>query len=197
MTVPAPGIAGRYGMRVRTPELPMAFTFAEFARGAGFALLAFQLVFPFAYPAVMLVMLIGAPPTSIESGLTGLTYGLLGIPFTFGYALPWSIGALMLVGGPAAWGLGVALRRIGAIRVHLLCFALLGAIVGAVTAWVACQTMGLFPEGSGALIFTAAGAIVTGASVAFGWRRTAKSALADDALFREHAGRPPLTEEPT
>lgn len=186
MTVPAPGVAGRYGMRVRTPESPMAFTWGEFARGAAWAWWTFQWTFPLSYPVTTLLMLIGAPPASVESLPSMLGYSLLGIAFSFGYALPWSIGALLLVGGPAAWLLGLSLRRVRAISFHLVCFVLLGLVVGSVTMWVATQTMGIFYDGSAAIVFTVVAAVATGAAVAYGWRRTARRALADDARLARY-----------
>ncbi|UOQ90741.1 hypothetical protein MUN74_07515 [Agromyces endophyticus] len=183
MTVPAPGVAGRYGMRVRTPELPMAFTWGEFARGAGFAWLAFQLVFPLSYPVMSIVVALSSPDP-FESVKSAVGWALLVVMMSFLYALPWSIGALLLIGGPAAWGLGLGLRRVASLRVHLVAFALLGAVVGAVVAWIAGTIMSM---GASATVFAIDAAVVTGASVAYGWRRTARRALADDARLIGHA----------
>ena len=185
MTVPAPGVAGRYGMRVRTPELPMAFTWGEFVRGAGFAWLAFQLVFPLSYPVVLIMIALRAPDP-FEALAQAVSWWLLGIVFTFMYALPWSIGVLVLVGAPAAWMLGLALRRVRAIRVHLVAFTTLGLVVGGATMWFQ-DVLVQDAADPVPLELAIAGAIVTGASVAWGWRRTAKRALADDALLMQSA----------
>lgn len=189
MTMPVPGIDARYGMRVRTPELPMAFTFGEFARGAGVAWLAFQLVFPLTLPVASIVTAF-TTPDPLDAVVDGISWALFAVLMTFLYALPWSIGALLFVGGPAAWLLGLALRRVSSSTVHLLAFAALGLAVGALTMWI---PIWLTPEGAGSQVspgFALAGAAVTGASVAYGWRFTAMRALADDALFREHAAGP-------
>ncbi|GAA1808399.1 hypothetical protein [Agromyces neolithicus] len=189
MTVPAPGLAGRYGRRVRTPELPMAFTWGEFARGAGFAWLVFQLVFPLSYPVMSLGSFLLYPPSSGSTDV--LVFALLGSVMMFVFALPWSIGALVMVGGPTAWLLGLALRRVRPIWVHLIAFAVLGAVVGGATAW----TAGAVMTGSASSFgYTLPGALVTGASVAYGWRRTARRALADDALFIEQAASSPPSD---
>ncbi|MCD2443597.1 hypothetical protein LQ757_15060 [Agromyces sp. SYSU K20354] len=186
MTVPAPGVAGRYGMRVRTPELPMAFTFGEFARGAGIAWLVFQLVFPLSYPLIIVVaaLMSSDPATAISSAWAqALMWGILGILWSFVFALPWSLGALVLLGGPAAWVLGLTLRRVRSIGVHLVLFAILGLGVGGLTAWLASSTMS---TGAG-IPYAVIGAVVTAVSVAYGWHRTARRALKDDALFNEQA----------
>jgi hypothetical protein len=194
MTVPAPGLAGRYGRRVRTSELPMAFTFAEFARGAVRAWVAFQLVFPLSYPAIILVEALTAPAADPGQAVSdtwaqALAWGLLGIVMTFVFALPWSLGALVLVGAPAAWLLGIALQRVRSFPVHLALFAILGLVVGAVTAWLASSTMS---TGAG-IPYVAIGALVTAASVAYGWWRTASRALRDDAVVLEQT---PATRHP-
>ena len=188
MTVPAPGLAGRYGGRVRTPRLPMAFTFPEFARGAIAAWVAFQLVFPLSYPAIIVVAALTAPgadpgQAASDTWAQALAWGLLGIVMTFAFALPWSIGALVLVGAPAAWLLGIALRRVRSFPVHLALFSTLGLGVGGLTAWLATSTMSM---GAG-IPYVAIGAVVTAAAVAYGWRRTASRALRDDAVALEQA----------
>ena len=188
MTVPAPGLAGRYGRRVRTPELPMAFTFPEFARGAVHVWVVFQLVFPLSYPVIIVVAGLTAPGADPDQAISdtwalALAWGLLGIVMTFVFALPWSIGALMLVGAPAAWLLGMSLRRVRSFPVHLTLFAMLGLGVGALTAWLASSTMSM---GDG-IPYVEIGGLVTAASVAHGWRRTASRALREDAVLTEQA----------
>lgn len=183
MTAPAPGVAGRYGARVRTPEAPMAFTWGEFVRGAGWAWWTFQWMFPLSYPVMLIVMALWSP-NPFESMANAVSWAFLGILMSAFYALPWSIGTLVLIGGPSAWVLGLAFRRVESFRVHLVAFALLGALVGAVVGWIAGTSMTI---AASAAAFAIDGAIVTGASVAYGWRRTATRALADDALFLEQA----------
>lgn len=100
--------------------------------------------------------------------------------FSFGYAVPWSIGALVLVGGPAAWLLGRSLRRVRAMRWHLVAFAVLGLVMGLAASVIATASMQL-PQGS---FFVLIATPATAVAVAFGWWRTASWALRDDVGSR-------------
>lgn len=181
MTVPAPGVAGRHGMRVRTPELPMAFAFGEFAGGAWRAWWTFSWVFPIAFS---LANLAGALLTTDSqwwaNSIAGSFYILL---VGYIWEIPWTLAGLAIVGGPCAWLLGLALRRVRSLRVHLLAFGLLGLVVGALMSWLTGTVMGLDVIG-----VVASGALVAGVAVPYGWYRAAKRALAEDALVRGAAG---------
>lgn len=177
-------LASRYGMLLRTPELPMAYNFTEFARGAGLAWLGFQVLFSLGYASTGVAMAFASlvQPDRLSSFESAVGYVPVMLLFSFGYAMPWSIGALVLVGGPAAWLLGRSLRRVRAMRRHLVAFALLGLAVGLATSAIATATM-QFPGSQGpifVLIATPAAAV----AVAFGWWRTASWALRDDVGFR-------------
>lgn len=178
MTAPAPGIAGRYGMRVRTPELPMAFTFDEFAGGAWRAWWTFSWVFPIAFSLANLAgSLLTTEPQWVANAINGSLYVLL---FGYIWEIPWTLAGLALVGGPCAWLLGLALRRVRSLRVHLAAFGLLGLVVGALMASLAGTIMGLGPISA-----VPSGALVAGVAVPYGWYRAAKRALGDDARFGE------------
>lgn len=177
MTVPAPGVAGRYGIRVRTPELPMAFTFGEFAGGAWRAWWTFSWVFPIAFSLANLAGTLLTPePRWTASSISGSFAILL---FSYIWEIPWTLAGLALVGGPCAWLLGLALRRVRSLRVHLVAFGLLGLVVGALMSWLAGTVMGLGP-----LSAVPSGALVAGFAVPYGWYRAARRALAEDALVR-------------
>ncbi|MFB9307770.1 hypothetical protein BJY17_002759 [Agromyces hippuratus] len=177
-------LASRYGMLLRTPELPMAFSFTEFARGAGLAWLGFQALFSLGYASTGVAMAFAslAQPDRFSSFESAVGYVPAMLLFSFGYAMPWSIGALMLVGGPAAWLLGRSLRRVRAMRWHLVGFAVLGLVVGLATSVIATATM-QFPGSQGS-IFVLIATPATTVAVAFGWWRTASWALRDDVGFR-------------
>ncbi|WP_022891062.1 hypothetical protein [Agromyces subbeticus] len=176
-------LASRYGMLLRTPELPMEFSFSEFARGAGLGWLGFHALFSVGYASTGLAMAFASFAQPDPSGSFGSAIGYvpLMLVFSFGYAMPWSIGALMLF-GPAAWLLGRSLRRVSAMRWHLIAFALLGLVVGLATSVIATATMQL--PGSQSSFFVLIATPATMIAVAFGWWRTASWALRDDVGSR-------------
>src|SRR5690606_26105263 len=95
--------------------------------------------------------------------------------------LPWSFGALAMLGVPLAIALGLLLRRVPNFRIHLLAFALLGAAVGSATTVV---FFGLSDWSSPTDIrgtVTVVNTILCAACVAAGWWSTASPALAEDA----------------
>jgi len=145
------------------------------------------------YVVISLVGSVVAPsPGSTISSTIGMS--LLFSLYTFVYALPWSIGALLLAGGPLAWLLGLTLRRVRAIWPHLLAFAVLGAAVGGTTAWVATTVMSGTSAGLG---LTVPAAVVTAGSVVFGWWRASRRALADDARLARYAEAVAVAAAPT
>ncbi|UOQ90740.1 hypothetical protein MUN74_07510 [Agromyces endophyticus] len=155
----------------------MAFTFGEFARGAMWAWWTFQWVYLLANLAVDVVVAFFAHGSSMSLGL-----------FWSVFAFLWSVGALLLLGGPLAWLLGRSLRRVPRSFWHLIAFGALGLVVGAVTTLVATQWFGFWPVWSSlSAMSTAIAAVSTAIAVAFGWRRTAKRALAGDARLRASA----------
>lgn len=157
----------------------MGFTAWEFIRGATMAPLVFLLLSPASWVVVAVVAAIAArDPAQLSSA--GMMLVL--IP---AYASPWAAGATLVLGAPLAWLLGRALRRVARIRIHVVAFAVLGALVGAVTCVVAPWFM--FPASvSGTtmfngLIWSALLAPASAVAVAFSWWRTASWALRDDA----------------
>lgn len=191
MSAPGPGagpgvepFAERYGRGTpRTAERPMAFTFGEFARGAGLAWLAFQLAFPLLYAVVGIVAGLLAPSSSDPVGQS-LAFGIASVFYTFLSQTPWTLGALVF-GGILAWLLGWALQRVPAFGWHLAAFAALGALIGVVASWSAFGAMG-----GGALVVQLPAVAVSAAAVAFGWWWTARRALRADAAATvglEHA----------
>jgi len=116
--------ATQRGRGLRTTEHPMAFTAWEFIRGALLAWLFFVLLAPLAVTIGM------TNPASITATFAYLPMILIIAPL---YAVPWSAGALLALGVPLALVLGLLLRGVASVRLHLICFAALGAFVGGVT----------------------------------------------------------------
>ncbi|GAB3609207.1 hypothetical protein GCM10027414_13320 [Humibacter ginsengiterrae] len=136
-------MAVRYGAwSPRTADLPKAFTFGEFSRGALTAFLVFQ-------PMGMVIALVsgaivpwGLPPGSTSNiWAAAVSSAAIGLIFGAVYGLPFSVAAL-LVGAPLAYLLGLSLRRVRADAVHLMAFALFGLVLGALTTTAADMTMG-------------------------------------------------------
>ncbi|GAA2449266.1 hypothetical protein [Agromyces soli] len=182
MSAPEPGagpaaesLAERYGRgSPRTAERPMAFTFGEFARGAGMAWLAFQLAFPLVYALIVFVGGV-VDPSSSDPLSSSIGFGFYAVFVTFLYQTPWTLGALVF-GGILAWLLGLALQRVPAFGWHLAAFAALGALIGVVASWSAFGALG-----GGAFVVQLPAVAVSAAAVAFGWWWTARRALRADA----------------
>jgi hypothetical protein len=151
-------LAARYGVAPspRTAELPRAFAFGEFARGAAFAWLAFQ---PLAVIAI-------AVASAIDGGDLALAFlvPLFGLPYTL---------AATLVGSPAALVLGRRLRRQRRDPIHLLAFGVYGALWGVVVQLV------LF-HGGPRLGLTVPLTAATAGAVLVGWWATSRLALRAD-----------------
>lgn len=172
----------RYGRVVRTPELPMAFSFEEFARGAWWAWLGFHILFSAAYTSMGVAASFAAfaafaAPDPFGAFGASLAYVPAMLLASLLFALPWSVGALVLLGGPAAWVLGRALRRVRGRRWHLIAFTALGLGVGFAVSSIATTTM---QPGWGLSPFVVIGSPATAVAVAYGWWRTASRALSDD-----------------
>lgn len=144
----------------RTTAEPMAFTRAEFVRGAIAAWVLFLLLHQF-------VLLFRVS-----------YFGFLALYWTF----PWSV-AMLLLGSPVAYALGRALRRQARVVWHFLAFTVLGLVVGAagtagaiwIPVWnVDAQRLG--DDGSLAVLV----AVSAAPAVALGWWFTAGRALALD-----------------
>src|SRR5690606_1076770 len=105
---------------------------------------------------------------------------LMGVWLAISMVLPWSFGALLVLGVPLGFALGLALRRVRDRRVHMVAFALLGAVVGLVT------TLVFIAVGSWDAAFTdvttavVVNTIVCAACVMWGWWFTASRALRAD-----------------
>lgn len=136
-------MAVRYGaLSPRTPDLPKAFTFAEFVRGALTAFLVFQ-------PMGMIIAFVSGAivPWGLPSGSTSniwaqaALFGLIALVFGAVYGLPFSVAALF-VGAPFAYLLGWALRRVRLDAVHLIAFTLFGLVLGLLTMSGADMAMG-------------------------------------------------------
>lgn len=140
----------------RTDTEPMAFTGWEFFRGAVTAWWVFL-------PTLAVL--------HIWLGAWALIVVL--------NALTWSFGALV-AGAPLAWMLGRMLRRVPRVGIHLLAFAVLGAIVGVATTWVAIATMS-GPRTTGVAVLAALHVIAATVAVGIGWWSTARRALREDA----------------
>ncbi|WP_374975581.1 hypothetical protein ACEYYH_17505 [Microbacterium trichothecenolyticum] len=138
----------------------MRFTRWEFARGA----IAGWVWFLGLHQLLLLVPLAG--------------YGVWSLYAT----IPWSLGALLL-GSPAAFALGWAMRRQPKVPWHLLAFASFGLAVGVVATVVALwvPAWGIPADGYGNMTLPAAiVAISASPAVALGWWFTARRALAAD-----------------
>ncbi|UOE45262.1 hypothetical protein [Agromyces larvae] len=118
----------------RTEAEPMAFTFAEFVRGA-FATWGWFLLF--ALPALVVTSAVPAV-FAVGPGTGGwgpwwgwaLLYLVYGIPIVLVVSL-----VALAVGSPGAWLLGWCLRRSDRIRVHVIAFAGYGVAFGVMFAW--------------------------------------------------------------
>ncbi|AYG04941.1 hypothetical protein [Gryllotalpicola protaetiae] len=150
----------RYEKRsVRAVDLPRAFTFGEFTRGAALAWAWFQ-------PCVIAT---GAIIGAFTEGPSGVTLGLLpvviGLPFTV---------VTTVVGSPIAYLLGRALERRRGDVIHLAAFAAYGMVLGAVVPMIVLGS----PLGGDAI------ALMCGTAGAFalplGWWTTSRIALRDD-----------------
>lgn len=171
----------------RTAELPMAFTGWEFTRGALIAWGSFLVL----YAPVMLALLLAPHVDTALTADSAATARFAGremaqVPplmlFTYIYAVPFSIGAL-LVGGALAYAIGHSLRRVRHRGVHLAAFALLGLTVGAATTLLfIALTFGFALPAPTLTIGAPIGlAATTALAVAFGWNCTARRALRADA----------------
>lgn len=142
----------------RTPEEPMAFTRAEFGRGAWAAW--------FWYLATLIpTSLLSAPLMGWDSVFVGLSALI--------FVVPVSLVALALL-APAALGIGHALRRIADVRVHVAAFTALGAVVGAIAMFPFALLFGFLTPYVGWFITLALPAVFC---VPLGWWHTARRAL--------------------
>ena len=135
----------------RTAELPMAFTVAEFVRGAVAAWVAFLVLATAAYAAVIQGYVVVATA----------------------FYVPWSLGAA-LVGSPAAYLLGRSLRRVRRIAVHIAAFAALGAAVGLAATIV---FVAVYGHGNGGTLYYVVNLALSVIAVPLGWYWTARRAL--------------------
>src|SRR5690606_4674540 len=104
---------------VRSQERPMAFTRWEFLRGAVAAWIAFLVIAPVVHVAVSLLADEVTQPDGLAALLDLLTYFLvLWLWFATSVILPWSFGALVILGLPLATALGLALRGVQDRRIH-------------------------------------------------------------------------------
>jgi len=185
------GPDGRYRLpSPRTSELPMAFTGWEFTRGALIAWLGFNLLAPLVIAGSGIVAGLLIPHNS-GIGYAGAT--LVIAPMVL---VPWSLGAVLILGAPLALVLGRALRGTTRRRTHRAAFAGLGAFVGAATTIVYTWYRSIPPAGvtityhvspptpldlilaNWWMILLMAGTTAT--TVALGWRLTATWALRAD-----------------
>ena len=157
----------------RSAKHPMAFTGWELVRGALIAVAVFEPL-----SAVVLVILATTRRSDDRSGLGSMMRTLvLYLPT----ATMFTLIAMFILGLPLAWSLGTALRRLRPFWVHLVAFALLGALVAAVVELVALR----FPlDSSGTAIdwglVTWLYLTPAGIGTAFGWWCTATLALRRD-----------------
>lgn len=160
----------------------MAFTAWEFVRGAAIAWVLFLVAAPGIQVAVALVPVAFTQPDWPQAILGALTYSvLMGLWLAVGVFLPWSFGALLVLGVPLAIALGLAMRTVADRRIHLACFALLGAAVGLATTLVFVAVNGWDFDPPGMVPAAVVNTLLCGASVAFGWWFTATRALRADA----------------
>ncbi|MDJ1115430.1 hypothetical protein [Microbacterium dauci] len=148
---------GAVSVSPRTAAEPMAFTGAEFRRGAteawGWYLLSVV--------------------------VCSVMYGLIAIPIALLWATPVSLAAT-LVWAPIAYALGLALRRTRAIAVHLAAFTLLGGVAGVVTMLLFLAATGDIDMANGWLWLYGPFALTPTLAVPFAWWRTARRALRSD-----------------
>lgn len=141
----------------RTAELPMAFTPREFVRGALMAWAWFLILSTVFFIPLFFVW----------------------FWFPAMYTVPFSLAALM-IGSIPAYALGLALRGIAAVPVHLAAFTVFGLIVGVATTSVALPLLGMGSSTWGeALLSLHSLAVILAATVAvpLGWWHTARRAL--------------------
>jgi len=171
--------AGRFGVESpRTPEQPMAFTVGEFKGGVFRAWGWFLL---FSLPAFLFVPSglgwNGVYGNPVESLLMGIPLALvvflpIGFPLV---VLPWSIAAVIL-GSPFAYILGISLRRVRALWVHVAAFTVLGVAISVATAAIAVITE--FIPAPAMVGFV----LASGIAVPLGWYRIARRALENDEI---------------
>ncbi len=135
----------------RTAELPMAFTTAEFIRGAMAAWIGFVVLATGVYALLLQAMVVVAAA----------------------FYIPWSVGAT-IVGAPAAWLLGWSLRRVRPMAVHLAAFAVFGAAVGFAATAVFALVRG---DGDGGALYYLVNIVLSAVGVPLGWYWTARKAL--------------------
>ncbi|GLJ78908.1 hypothetical protein [Microbacterium imperiale] len=143
----------------RTEAEPLAFTRAEFLRGAGRAWL---------WTTLLLIAVWGV----LSGGFT-LTVGSV-------FILMASVPGLV-VGAPGAYAIGRLLRRSPHVASHAIVFATYGAAIGATTTLVAVPLMtGGSDLGSAGAAFSLVNAPVSAVGVAVAWFATARQALRSD-----------------
>ncbi|GAA4172496.1 hypothetical protein [Gryllotalpicola koreensis] len=153
----------RYGTTSpRTDELPRAFTFGEFARGAACAWLWFQPIGVF----------LGGIGFGIGEGETG--FGIIatvfGVPVSF---------AATVAGSPLAFLLGLRLRRRRRDLTHVTAFALYGGAWGYLVQWL------IFGHPTEPAAVAIAYTLATSAAVVLGWWTTSRLALRRDRIGRD------------
>ncbi|MFE6255615.1 hypothetical protein [Agromyces sp. NPDC057865] len=162
----------------RSPEQPMAFSVGEFKGGVfrawGWFLLCSLPAFLFVPPALGWSGVYGNPVEPLLSTipLALVVYLPIGFPLV---VLPWSIAAALL-GSPFAYTLGMSLRRVQALWVHLAAFTVLGVGIGVATAAIAVITELLPAPAMVGFV------LASGIAVPLGWYRTVRRALENDEL---------------
>ena len=150
----------RYGTASpRSDEVPRAFTFGEFVRGAALAWAWFQ---PCVIASGAIVGAITIGPDELALGFLPVVVGL---PFTV---------ATTALGSPIAYLLGRALERRRNDLIHLATFAAYGLALGAIVPLIVLGSA--FGGGSLAAMCGTAGA----AALPLGWWTTSRLALRSD-----------------
>ncbi|WP_292768856.1 hypothetical protein [Microbacterium sp. UBA3486] len=162
----------------RTAEQPMAFSWREFWRGAVATWITFNVLFLLVTTLVLTIM---------SRSLQGV-FSILIMVAWFQLLFVVAVSALAtVIGGAAAFGLGRLLRTTAGMRRHLVAFAGLGLIIGAVVIAVV-GTWSSSDTGEFGFLLTdmtepyiALPLLgVSALSVAYGWHWTASRALCED-----------------
>lgn len=158
----------------------MAFRWSEFRRGALAALISFNVLF------LPVATIIGAISTGNPSGILVVFFYVALLHLVYVLAIS---AAATVIGGCAAYGLGVLLRGVSSIRRHIFAFAGLGLLVGGIVILI----VGSWPKAENDIYGTLLDQITTpivalpllalcAFSVAYGWHWTASRSLEADGV---------------
>ncbi|HRN30436.1 MAG TPA: hypothetical protein PK890_12155, partial [Terrimesophilobacter sp.] len=135
--------------------------------------------------ATSLLSFLTSSSSELSSGISPSILILMSLMIMLTFFVPWSFGALVIVGLPSAYLLGHRLRTVSTVWVHVVAFVALGAVVGAATTLVTVLVIDVASMGEWAVpVAFVSNTVLTALAVVAGWWFTSQRAFADDAAVR-------------